>query len=43
MGKDERIVYRFSSMPPLIVISDEIIELRKQQIEAFTLELLRYK
>ena len=32
MGRDERVVYRLSSIAPLIVISDEIIEERKEQI-----------
>ena len=43
MDKFQKNKYRFSSNTPLVLISDEIIELRKQQIEAFTLELLRYK
>lgn len=43
MGKDERIVYRFSSMPPLIVISDEIIEERKEQIASLKRELINYR
>ena len=43
MDKFQKNKYRFSSNTPLVLISDEIIELRKQQIETFTLELLRYK
>ena len=43
MGKDERIVYRFSSMPPLIVISDEIIEERKEQIASLKRDLINYR
>lgn len=43
MDKFQKNKYRFSSNTPLVLISDEIIELRKRQIEAFTLELLRYK
>lgn len=43
MGKDERIVYRFSSMPPLVVISDEIIEERKEQIASLKRELINYR
>lgn len=43
MDKFQKNKYRFSSNTPLVLISDEIIELRNQQIEAFTLELLRYK
>ena len=43
MGKDERTVYRFSSMAPLIVISDEIIEERKEQILVLKKELINYR
>ena len=43
MGKDERIVYRFSSIAPLIVISDEIIEERKEQILVLKKELINYR
>ena len=42
MGKNERIVYRFSSMAPLIVISDEIIKERKEQILIDELSLYAY-
>ena len=43
MGKNERIVYRFSSMAPLIVISDEIIKERKEQILILKKELINYR
>ena len=33
MDKFQKNKYRFSSNTPLVLISDEIIELRKQQIE----------
>ncbi|CUO77118.1 anti-sigma factor domain-containing protein [Clostridium disporicum] len=43
MGRDERVVYRFSSIAPLIVISDEIIEERKEQILLLKRELINYR
>ena len=43
MDKFHKNKYRFSSIKPLILISDEVIEFRKQQITMFTSELLKYK
>lgn len=43
MAKDERIIYRFSSMAPLIVISDKVIEERKEQILLLKRELINYR
>ena len=43
MDKFHKNKYRFSSIKSLILISDEIIELRNQQIIMFNSELLRYK
>ena len=43
MDKFHNNKYRFSSTKPLILISDEIIEFRNQQITMLTSELLKYK
>ena len=43
MDKFHKNKYRFSSTKPLILISDEIIEFRNQQIINLTSELLKYK
>ena len=43
MDKFHNNKYRFSSTKPLILISDEIIEFRNQQIINLTSELLKYK
>lgn len=43
MDKFHKNKYRFSSIKPLILISDEVIELRNQQIINLTSELLKYK
>ena len=43
MDKFHKNKYRFSSIKSLILISDEIIELRNQQIIMFNSELLKYK
>lgn len=43
MDKFHNNKYRFSSIKPLILISDEIIESRKQQITTLASELLKYK
>lgn len=43
MDKFHKNKYRFSSIKPLILISDEVIEFRKQQITMLTSELLKYK
>ena len=43
MDKFHKNKYRFSSIKPLILISDEIIEFRNQQIIMLTSELLKYK
>ena len=43
MDKFHKNKYRFSSIKPLILISDEIIEFRNQQITMLTSELLKYK
>lgn len=43
MGKDERIVYRFSSMPPLIVINDDLIDERGAQGLLLKKELIDYR
>ena len=43
MWKDGKVVYRFSSMSPLIVISDEIVEERKEQIILLKKELINYR
>ena len=43
MDKFHNNKYRFSSIKPLILISDEIIESRNQQITTLASELLKYK
>ena len=43
MDKFHKNKYRFSSIKPLILISDEVIEFRNQQIINLTSELLKYK
>lgn len=43
MDKFHKNKYRFSSIKPLILISDEVIESRNQQIINLTSELLKYK
>ena len=43
MDKFHKNKYRFSSIKPLILISDEIIESRSQQITTLASELLKYK
>lgn len=43
MGKDERIVYRFSSMSPLMVVEDEVVEERRAQITLLKRELISYR
>ena len=43
MDKFHNSKYRFSSIKPLILISDEIIESRSQQITTLASELLKYK
>ena len=43
MDKFHKNKYRFSSIKPLMLISDEIIEFRNQQIIMLTSELLKYK
>lgn len=43
MDKFHKNKYRFSSIKPLILINDEIIEDRNQQIIMLTSELLKYK
>lgn len=43
MGKLQKNKYSFSSIKPLIVISDEVIEARNEQISRFTAELIEYK
>lgn len=43
MDKFHKNKYRFSSIKPLILISDEVIEFRNQQIIDLTSELLKYK
>lgn len=43
MGKDERVVYRFSSMSPLVVVGDEVVEERRAQITLLKRELISYR
>ena len=43
MEKFQKNKYRFSSIKPLVLISDEVIELRSQQIAMLISDLLKYK
>lgn len=43
MDKFQKNKYRFSSTKPLILISDEVIEMRSEQLTAFASDLLKYK
>ena len=43
MGKDERIIYRFSSMPPLTLVNNELIDERGEQGVLLKKELIDYR
>ncbi len=43
MEKFQKNKYRFSSIKPLVLITDEVIELRSQQIAMLISDLLKYK
>lgn len=43
MDNFQRDKYRFSSVKPLILIGDDIIEARSEQVNSFTIELIKYK
>ena len=43
MDNFQRDKYRFSSVKPLILIGDDIIEARSEQVNSVTIELIKYK